>query len=102
MLERRPGGHFGFVHRVFGEFLAAEALLERPDQIATLFDVAAPIVTQRVRGLRYDWAVPITLLAVRDARWRAELAERDGLAAARAVPPSAPASERLEAGRLIW
>ncbi len=103
LLLRATGeGGYAFVHRIFGEALAAEALLELDPLGSGLLDVAAPIVTERIRGLRSDWLVPMSLTAVRSEDWRRALAERDPLAAARATPSDAPLEERIEAARLIW
>ncbi|HEX6679299.1 MAG TPA: SIR2 family protein [Gaiellaceae bacterium] len=103
MLLRATGNaRYAFVHRIFGEALAAEALLELEPHASGVLDVAAPAVTARIRGLRSDWLVPMTLAAFRSEDWRAALAERDALAAARATPLDAPIERRLEAARLIW
>jgi hypothetical protein len=96
--ERR----YGFVHRILGEALAAEALHDLDPESSGILDVAAPAVTGRIRGLRSDWLVPITLVASAEDSWRRALAARDPLAAARPVPQDASSAERLEAARLIW
>jgi SIR2-like domain len=93
---------YGFVHRIFGEALAAEALLDIDPHDSGVLDVAAPVVTERIRGVRTDWLVPITLVAATSENWRLALAERDPLAAARAIPSDAPVDERARAARLIW
>jgi hypothetical protein len=93
---------YGFVHRILGEALAAEALRDLDPVDSGVLDVAAPVISDRIRGLRSDWLVPITLVASTDELWRQALAARDRLAAARAVPPDASLSERLAAARFIW
>ena len=93
---------YSFVHRILGEALAAEALLDVDPEQSGILDVAAPVVTDRIRGLRTDWLVPITLVAATSERWRQALAGRDPLAAARAIPTDAPLDERQRAARLIW
>lgn len=93
---------YGFVHRILGEALAAEALRHFDPETTGILDVAAPLISDRIRGLRSDWLVPITLVASTEEVWRRVLATRDPLAAARAVPPHAPLEERLEAARFIW
>ncbi len=97
---RRDG--FAFVHRIFGEALAAEAILELDPEMSQLLDVAAPLVSSRIRGLRTEWLVSMTLAAAASPVWRKALSARDELAAARAVPPEAEKEERRTAARLIW
>jgi SIR2-like domain len=102
LLRTTGDRRYGFVHRIFGEALAAEALLELDPDESGVLEVAAPVVTERIRGLRADWLVPITLVAATSERWRRALAERDPLASARAIPTDAPLEERLQAARFIW
>lgn len=100
----RPSGdrRYTFVHRIFGEVLAAEALLELEPEASGILDVAVPVVSERVRGVRTDWLVPITLVAATSDSWRQAVASRDPLAAARAIPSNAALDERVRAARLIW
>jgi hypothetical protein len=93
---------YAFVHRILGEALAAEALRDLTPDASRLLDVAAPVVSDRLKGLRSDWLVPLTLVASASEAWRKALADRDPLAAARAVPPDAPLEERQASARLIW
>jgi hypothetical protein len=102
-LFRESGeGRYAFVHRLFGEVLTTEALLDVDPNDSRLLDVVAPTLSERRRGVRSDWLVPMTLLATSSTDWRQALADRDELAAARAVPSDAPLEERLRAARLIW
>lgn len=95
-------GMYSFIHRILGEALAAEALLELDPESSGILDVAAPIVNAKVRGLRDDWLVPMTVVAAASENWRRELSKRDPLAAARATPPGATVEERESASRAIW
>ena len=102
LLRAGEGGRYGFVHRLIGETLAAEALLEVDPATSHALDVAAPVSSELIRGLRTDWLVPMTLVATKSEAWRAALAERDALAAARTVPSDAAVEERRAAAELIW
>lgn len=102
LLRASSDGLHTFVHRIFGEALAAEALLEVDPDLSGVLDVAVPVMTDRIRGLRSDWLVPITLVAATSEEWRRALADRDPLAAARTIPSDAPVAEREQAARLIW
>ncbi|HEX7114214.1 MAG TPA: SIR2 family protein [Steroidobacter sp.] len=102
LLRAGETGRYGFVHRLIGETLAAEALLEVDPATSRVLDVAAPMSSELVRGLRTDWLVPITLVATKSLAWRTALAERDPLAAARTVPAGASVEERRSAAQLIW
>jgi hypothetical protein len=102
LLRGLGDGRYAFVHRIFGEVLATEALCKQDPEGSGILDVAAPLISERLRGLRSDWLITMTLLAATSERWRNALAERDPLAAARAVPVDAPIAEREWAARLIW
>jgi energy-coupling factor transporter ATP-binding protein EcfA2 len=102
LLMLKQGSHtYGFAHRIIGEALAAEALDELQPQGA-LLEAVAPQIDEQVSAVRSDWLVPLAFLMRRNPTWRAAVAERDRLGAARSVPASAPAVERREAARTIW
>jgi len=101
LLHQPSPGSYSFIHRLIGEWLVAEVLIAIGPTEAAL-NVAAPIVSERIGGLREDWGVPVSLAASRDKAWRDALADRDDLASARTVPATASAEERLAAGQLIW
>lgn len=99
LLER--DGHFAFAHRIIGEALAAEAL-DALEPGGALLDAVVPVRDDDVRGVRSDWLMPLAFLLGRNSKWRAATAERDPLAAARAVPPTESLEERELASRMIW
>jgi hypothetical protein len=106
LLSRRSlledtGGHVRFVHRLVADTLTAEKLVELGPEPPGLLDVVAP-ATEAVSGLRSDWMVVLALVGARSAEWRAAIAGRDRLAAARMVPPTAEVAERREAARTLW
>jgi hypothetical protein len=102
LLRASDSGQYGFVHKLIGETLAAEALLDVDPETSGVLDVAAPSASTLVHGLRTDWLVPITLVATKDESWRAALSVRDPLAGARTVPRDASLEERKAAAELIW
>lgn len=98
-LLQEASGRYAFQHRLFGEALVAEFLLDqRPEE---WLDVLAPRAAGRSL-LREDWVGVSDLLLARSAEWRAALAERDPRAAARATPLIAPPQERQRAAQLLW
>lgn len=101
LLLAEDSGSFRFHHRLLGEQLAAEALVER-GPLPGLCDALVPLVDRELSGVRPDCAVPVALAALRSPGWRAALAERDPLAAARATPDGAPRTEVEVALRALW
>lgn len=101
LLLAEDSGSFRFHHRLLGEQLAAEALVER-GPLPELCDAMVPLVDRELSGVRPDCAVPIALAALRSPGWRAALAERDPLAAARATPDGAPRAEIEMALQALW
>jgi hypothetical protein len=100
MLEEREKGYV-FLHRIIGEALAAEALLDL-DPSEELLLAIAPTPTEEIRGVRDDWRVPLTFMLPTSEAWRSAIKPRDPLQWARSVPSSAPLHERREAAELIW
>jgi hypothetical protein len=98
---RRTAEGYRFAHRLIGERLVADELVEIGPSPGAL-EVVAPVVTESIHGLNQVWAVPAILAAVQSPAWREALAARDPLAAALSTPPLAPREERLAAGRRIW
>ncbi|HEY0391481.1 MAG TPA: SIR2 family protein [Solirubrobacterales bacterium] len=101
LLLAEDSSSFRFHHRLLGEQLAAEALVER-GPLPELCDALVPLVDRELSGVRPDCAVPVALAALRSPEWRAALAERDPLAAARATPDGAPRAEIEVALRALW
>ena len=101
LLLAEDSGSFRFHHRLLGEQLAAEALVER-GPLPELCDALVPLVDRELSGVRPDCAVPVALAALQSSGWRAALAERDSLAAARATPDGAPRGEVEVALRALW
>lgn len=98
-LLQQASNSYAFQHRLFGEALVAEFLLDqRPED---WLDVLAPQVVGRSM-LREDWVGVSDLLLARSAEWRSALAERDPRAAARSTPFTAPPQERQRAAQLLW
>ena len=101
LLLAEDSGSFRFHHRLLGEQLAAEALVER-GPLPELCDALVPLVDCELSGVRPDCAVPVALSALQSPGWRAALAERDPLAAARATPDGEPRGEIEVALRALW
>ncbi len=101
LLLAENGGSFRFHHRLLGEQLAAEALVER-GPLPELLDALVPLIDAELSGVRPDAAVPVALAALQSPEWRSALAERDPLAAARATPEGAPTAEVEAAARTLW
>lgn len=106
MLEQRlllaeEGGSFRFHHRLLGEQLAAEAMVEAGPSPA-LLNCLVPYLDRDLSGVRPDLVVPLALACLASAAWRGALKGRDPLAAARATPDDAPESERETALRVLW
>ena len=100
-LLEHAGGRVRFVHRLVADSLVAEKLIELGPEHAGLLDLAAP-ATDLVAGVRSDWMVVLALVGARSQQWRAAIAERDKLAAARMVPLSAGVAERRDAALTLW
>ncbi len=94
-------GAFRFHHRLLGEQLAAEALVEL-GPLPEIRDCLVPYVDDDLSGVRPDAAVTVGLTALRSKDWRVALAARDPRAAARATPRDAPVKERSAALRRLW
>lgn len=92
-------GHYAFQHRLLGEALVAERLLQEPENV--WLDVLAP-VANGLSALLDDWRGVATLLLPRSRSWRATIAARDPRAAARLTPSTASVEERETAARLLW
>ena len=92
LLLAEDGGSFRFHHRLLGEQLAAEALVEH-GPLPELIDALVPLIDVELSGVRADAAVPVALAALQSREWRATLGQRDPLAAARATPEGAPRAE---------
>jgi hypothetical protein len=101
LLLAEDGGSFRFHHRLLGEQLAAEALVER-GPLPELLDALVSLIDAELSGVRPDAAVPVALAALQSSEWRAALAERDPLAAARATPEGATPAEVEAAARTLW
>jgi len=101
LLLAEEGGNFRFHHRLLGEQLAAEAMVEAGPALA-LLDCLVPYLDQDLSGVRPDLVVPVALACLSSAAWRGALADRDPLAAARATPDHAPRAEREAALATLW
>ncbi|TMC47745.1 MAG: hypothetical protein E6J20_19320, partial [Chloroflexi bacterium] len=101
LLVSHARDQFAFVHRLLAEGLVAEALL-RLGPSEQLLTVVAPTVSDAISGLRLDWAVPVTLAAAQDERWRTAVGGRDSLAAAKATPSTGSEDARAQAAAEIW
>ena len=101
LLLDEDGGSFRFHHRLLGEQLAAEAMVDC-SPLPELLDALVPLIDPELSGVRPDAAVPVALAALQNPEWRAALAKRDPLAAARATPDGAPPAEVEAAARTLW
>lgn len=101
LLFNETGDNFSYIHRIVGESLAAEALLELGPQ-ADLLEAIVPVRDELIAGTRNDWLVPLGFLLPRSPEWREAVRERDPLQAARGVPAEADLAERAAAAELIW
>ncbi|HUB99867.1 MAG TPA: SIR2 family protein [Solirubrobacterales bacterium] len=101
LLLAEDGGSFRFHHRLLGEQLAAEALVEH-GPLTGLLDALVPLIDRELSGVRPDASVPGALAALQNPDWRLALGERDPLAAARATPEGAAADEVEDAARTLW
>jgi hypothetical protein len=101
LLLAEEGDSFRFHHRLLGEQLAAEAMVEAGPSPA-LLDCLVPYLDQDLSGVRPDLVVPLALACLASVPWRDALQERDPLAAARATPDNAPEPEREAALRALW
>ena len=101
LLLAEEGGSYRFHHRLLGEQLAAEAMVEIGPAI-DLLDCLVPYLDRELSGVRPDLVVPVALACLSSAAWRGALAGRDPLAAARATPDHAPRAEREAALAMLW
>lgn len=92
-------GRWTFTHRLFGEALAAEQLLDEPPE--RWLDCVAPMAGEWSAVLD-QWSATLAMVLFRSAEWRRRVAPRDPRFAARATPPDAPGGGRLEAASLLW
>jgi hypothetical protein len=101
LLIAEDSGSFRFHHRLLGEQLAAEALVEE-GPAAEIRDCLVPYVDDGLSGVRPDVAVTVGLACLRSKAWRTAVTTRDRRAAARATPRDAPVKERSAALRTLW
>lgn len=101
LLLAEEGGSFRFHHRLLGEQLAAEAMVEAGPSPA-LLDCLVPYLDQDLSGVRPDLVMPVSLACLSSSPWRGAVADRDPLAAARATPDDAARSEREAALATLW
>lgn len=101
LLLAEDAGAFRFHHRLLGEQLAAEALVNR-GPLPELFDALVPFIDAELSGVRPDAAVPLALAALQSEAWRSALAKRDPLAAARATPEAVERSTAEASLTVLW
>jgi hypothetical protein len=101
LLMAEDAGIFRFQHRLFGEQLAAEALVSA-GPLPELCDCLVPYLDKRLSGVRPDARVTVGLACLRSREWRVAVAERDPAVAARATPRDATVRERSGALRILW
>jgi len=90
---------WAFTHRLFGEALAAEVLLDANAEswlgsVAPEFDGWSAVLDR--------WKAPLEMTLSRSPAWRHVVATRDPRFAARATPRHASVEERLAAALLLW
>jgi hypothetical protein len=100
LLEHHDNG-VRFVHRLLADALVAERLIALGPGSPCLLDLIVPNVSGE-SGLRDEWLPSMTFAGAADEQWRAALAERDPLAAARIVPMTADIEERRAAALTLW
>lgn len=101
LLIAEDAGNFRFHHRLLGEQLAAEALVEA-GPVPEIRDCLVPYIDDDLSGVRSDVAVTVGLACLRSKGWRVAVAARDARAAARATPRDASVKERSAALRTLW
>jgi SIR2-like domain len=101
LLIAEDSGNFRFHHRLLGEQLAAEGLVESGPAVEIL-DCLVPYIDDDLTGVRPDAAVTVGLACLRSRAWRTAVAERDARATARATPRDASVAERSAALRTLW
>jgi hypothetical protein len=101
LLIAEDSGNFRFHHRLLGEQLAAEGLVESGPAVEIL-DCLVPYIDDDLAGVRADAAVTVGLACLRSRPWRMAVADRDTRAAARATPRDASVAERAAALRTLW
>lgn len=101
LLIAQDRGSFRFHHRLLGEQLAAEALVEL-GPLPTLLECLVPCLDEMLAGIRPDVVVPVGLACLRSSEWRLAVARRDPLAVARATPDDATPARRRAALAALW
>jgi hypothetical protein len=101
LLIAEDSGNFRFHHRLLGEQLAAEGLVESGPAVEIL-DCLAPYIDDELTGVRPDAAVTVGLACLRSPAWRIAVGGRDPGAAARATPRDASVADRAVALRTLW
>jgi hypothetical protein len=101
LLLAEDHGSFRFHHRLLGEQVAADALIDVGPQPEVL-DCLVPFIDAALSGVRPDAIVPVALACLRSQQWRDAVAARDPLAAARATPAQAPEPDRERALHVLW
>jgi hypothetical protein len=101
LLLAEDHGSFRFHHRLLGEQVAADALIDVGPQ-PEILDCLVPFLDAALSGVRPDAIVPVALACLRSQQWRDAVVARDPLAAARATPAQAPEPDRERALRVLW
>lgn len=101
LLISEDSGNFRFHHRLLGEQLAAEALVESGPAVEIL-DCLVPYIDDELSGVRLDAAVTVGLACLRSRPLRIAVGDRDTRAVARATPRDASVAERAAALRTLW
>lgn len=101
LLIAEDSGNFRFHHRLLGEQLAAEGLVESGPAVE-IRDCLVPYMDDHLAGVRSDAAVTVGLACLRSRAWRVAVADRDARAAARATPRGASVRERSAALHTLW
>ena len=101
LLITEDSGGFRFHHRLVGEQLAAEAMVDEGPAVE-IRDCLVPYIDEDLSGVRPDAAVSVGLACLRSRAWRVAVAARDARAAARATPRDASVKERSAALRTLW
>ncbi|MCW3033356.1 MAG: hypothetical protein JWM60_1701 [Solirubrobacterales bacterium] len=101
LLLAEDHGSFRFHHRLLGEQVAADALIDAGPQ-PEILDCLVPFLDAALSGVRADAIVPVALACLRSQQWRDAVAARDPLAAARATPTQAAEPDRERALRALW
>jgi hypothetical protein len=100
LLLSEEDGRLRFSHRLIADQLTAEALAATEPSEA-LLDTLVPVVDEQLAGVRDDVVIAVSLLCLRSTAWRAAVARRDPMAAARSTPSDADPAERAAAIDLL-